>query len=257
MNTFLARHESEVKGVLSGFDRVRFRGTLRLIANSRGLSRWLAYQRVPYKSFTAYAKGLTDTIKEATQRLVEKTGRPLRYLPSSSIRKEDVAREIAEREGITEGLVCVLTAVEPCKTFSVGPNREKKLLELRSVTAKCLHQYFYLIDPQLGWLNVRVQTWLPFTVHVVINGREWLSRDLQRHGIAYEQRDNCFVARIQRRQLLSRVGRCFPGSAADGPPAQGSGRRRHAAHPGPGHRLPLPTHQSGRPLRPRPQPPRR
>lgn len=204
MNSFLARHESDVKGVLSGFDRVRFRGTLRLIANSRGLSRWLAHHRVLYKSFTEYAKGLTDTIKQATQRLTEKTGRPLRYLPSSSIRKEDVAQEIAERDGMTEGLVCVLTAVEPCKTFAVGRNREKKLLELRSLTGKCLHQYFYLIDPQLGWLNVRLQTWFPFTVHIVINGREWLARDLRRHGLAYEQRDNCFVdvADVPRAQRL-------------------------------------------------------
>ncbi len=53
--------------------------------------------------------------------------------------------------------------------------------------------YFYLIDPELGWLNVRLQTWLPFTVHVVINGREWLSRALQKQGLGYEQRENCFV----------------------------------------------------------------
>jgi hypothetical protein len=193
MKSFLARHESDVKGVLSGFDRVRFRGTLRLIANLRGLSRWLSYHRVLYKSFKDFAMGLTDTIQEATQQLATDCGRPLQYLPSSSIRKEDIAKDIARSDGITSGLVCVLTAVEPCKTFTVGPNRDTKLLDLRSFTGKCLHQYFYLIDPQLGWLNVRLQTWLPFTVHVVINGREWLSRDLQRRGIAYEQRDNCFV----------------------------------------------------------------
>ena len=62
-------------------------------------------------------------------------------------RKEDVAREIAERDGVTEGLVCVLTAVEPCHTFTVGPNRERKRLELRAHPGKCLHQYFYVIDP--------------------------------------------------------------------------------------------------------------
>lgn len=54
----------------------------------------------------------------------EEAGRPLQYLASSSLSKEDVAREIAERDGITQGLVCVLTAVEPCQTFTVGPNRE-------------------------------------------------------------------------------------------------------------------------------------
>lgn len=193
MNSFVTRHTSEVKGTLSGFDRVRFRGTLRWLANLRGMGTWLCRANVLLKDFKGYAMGLTDRIKLATQELAEKAGRPVIYLHSSSLRKEDFARDIAERDAINEGLVCVLTAVEPCMTFTVGPHREAKRLELRSHQGKCLHQYFYLMDPQLGWLNVRLQTWFPFTVQVVINGREWLSQQLCRQGIGFQRRDNCFV----------------------------------------------------------------
>lgn len=193
MHSFLTRHASEVKGTLSGFDRVRFRGTLRRLANLKGMATWLSRSRVLLKDFRDYAMGLTDTIKRATGQLAERAERPLTYLHSSSLRKETFAREIAERDGITEGLVCVLTAVEPCITFTVGPNREAKKLELRRHQGKCLHQYFYLVDPQIGWLNVRLQTWLPFTVQIVINGREWLSRQLLEKGIDFERRENCFV----------------------------------------------------------------
>lgn len=193
MQTFLTRHASEVKGVLSGFDRVRFRGTLRRLASLWGLGSWLSYRSVLLKDFTDYAKTLTDRIKQAAADLAQRQGRPVHYLYSSSLRKEDWARGIAARDGVTRGLVCVLTAVEPCHTFTVGPNRERKLLELRAHPGKCLHQYFYLIDPQLGWLNVRLQTWFPFTVQIVINGREWLAQQLLRAGIAHERRDNCFV----------------------------------------------------------------
>jgi hypothetical protein len=211
MNSFVTRHAREVKGTLSGFDRVRFRGTLRWLANLRGMGAWLHRANVLLKDFRGYAMGLTDQIKQSTTALVQHANRPLHYLASSSLRKEDFARDIAERDGITEGLVCVLTAVEPCMTFTVGPNREAKRLELRSLQGKCLHQYFYLIDPRLGWLNVRLQTWFPFTVQVVINGREWLSQQLCRQGIGFERRDNCFVdiadvSRAQRtmdRQLRS------------------------------------------------------
>jgi hypothetical protein len=203
MNTFLTRHAPAVKGSLSGFDRVRFRGTIRWLANLAGMGVWLSHSNVLLKDFRDYAMGLTDQIKLATQELAEKSGRPLRYLASSCLRKEDLAREIAKREGITEGLVCVLTAVEPCHTFTVGPNRELKKLELRSHAGKCLHQYFYLIDPQLGWLNVRLQTWFPFTVQIVINGREWAAQQLSRKGIDFERRENCFtdvadVPRVQK-----------------------------------------------------------
>lgn len=202
MDSFLTRHALEVKGTLSGFDRVRFRGTLRWLANLSGMGVWLSHANVLLKDFRDYAMGLTDRIKQATQELAENAGRPVHYLASSSLRKEDLAREIAQRDGITEGLVCVLTAVEPCHTFTVGPNREAKKLELRSHPGKCLHQYFYLIDPQLGWLNVRLQTWFPFTVHIVINGREWLSQELCRKGIDFERRENCFtdVADVSRAQ---------------------------------------------------------
>jgi hypothetical protein len=61
-------------------------------------------------------------------------------------------------------------------TFTVGPNRQAKKLELRYFQGKCLHYYFYLIDSQWGWLNVRLQTWLPFTAQIVVNGRERLAQ---------------------------------------------------------------------------------
>lgn len=203
MRLFLTRHASSVKGTLSGFDRVRFRGTLRWIANPRGMGAWLHEAKVLLKDFKGYAMGLTERIRQAGEELARKAGRPLVYLASPQQRKEDLARGIAERDGVAEGLVCVFTAVEPCMTFTVGPNRATKRLELRYRQSKCLHQYFYLIDPQFGWLNVRLQTWLPFTVQIVINGREWLSQELLRKGIDFERRDNCFVdlgdvARAQR-----------------------------------------------------------
>lgn len=205
MKAFMTRHAEQIKGVLSGLDRTRFRGTLRWLANREGLGTWLHRCGVLLKDFRAYALQLTDQIKTATEQIAQQeTGEPVIYLSSSAIRKEDFARQIAERKEITQGTVCVLSAVEPCHTFEVGPNREAKKLELRAKQGKCLHYYFYQIDPRWGWLNVRLQTWFPFTVQVVINGREWLAQDLLREGIAFERRDNCFVdiADVARAQQL-------------------------------------------------------
>jgi hypothetical protein len=53
--------------------------------------------------------------------------------------------------------------------------------------------YFYLQHRQFGLMHVRLQTWLPFTAHVCLNGRDWLARQLRQAGIGFEQRDNCFV----------------------------------------------------------------
>jgi len=51
MDSFVTRHASEVKGTLSGFDRVRFRGTLRWLANLNGMGTWLSHTSVLLKDF--------------------------------------------------------------------------------------------------------------------------------------------------------------------------------------------------------------
>ena len=43
-------------------------------------------------------------------------------------------------------------------------------------------------------MHVRLQTWLPFQIKVVLNGRDWLGRQLDAAGIGYLKKDNTFVA---------------------------------------------------------------
>lgn len=172
MQSFLQRHESEIKGTLSGFDRIRFRGTIRWLVGVSGMGSFLGTIGVLLKDFTDWTKERTERIRLATLKLAVEAERPVVYLPSSGTRKEQEALKIAARDGITEGLVCVLSCVEPCLTFEVGGNRQKKLLELRYVSGKCKHYYFYLIDREMGLMHLRLQTWAPYTVQVCINGRE-------------------------------------------------------------------------------------
>lgn len=146
MQSFLQRHEAGIKGVLSGFDRIRFRGTIRWLASLSGMNTFLGTIGVLYKDFTDWSKQRTERIRRATLELAVEAQRPVEYLASSATRKEDVALELAARDGVAEGLICVLSAVEPCHTFEVGPNRTKKQLELRAKSGKCLHYYFYLLD---------------------------------------------------------------------------------------------------------------
>jgi hypothetical protein len=204
MHSFLQKYESKIKGVLSGFDRIRFRGTLRWLASLGGMSSFMSSQHLLLKDFQKTMLGGTDRMRDAGKKLAKEAGRPHEYLTSSNIVKEDFAQEIAQRDNVEEGLVCVLTCVEPCVSFRVSRNPELKKLELRCHSMRCLHQYFYLLDPQMGLMHLRLQTWAPYTVHVCLNGREWLARQLQAERISFEQRDNCFVdvGDIERAQAL-------------------------------------------------------
>src|SRR5262249_16140000 len=100
---------------------------------------------------------------------------------------------LAAADGIHEGLIGVLKCVEPCYSFTVGPNRATKQLELRYGPSKCAHLYFYLQHRDLGLMHVRLQTCLPFTVHISVNGRQWLAHQVRRERIGFDQRDNCFI----------------------------------------------------------------
>ena len=51
MSLFLQRHASDVIGSLSGWDRLRFRGTVRMLANPRGLWRVMSSTKVLLKQF--------------------------------------------------------------------------------------------------------------------------------------------------------------------------------------------------------------
>jgi hypothetical protein len=194
MTEFVSRYSAKVTGVLSGFDRIVFRGTLRQLAHRSGLESFLSYKHVLLKEFAAYAEAITQKIRAQTAQLAAASGRPVRYLPSSQLRKEEVALDILKRAPVDSGLICVLSCVEPCMSYEVHRNRNTKLLELQPGIRKCLHLYSYFLDPQWGFMHARLQTWFPFTVQICLNGREWLARQMDSAGITYRRRDNCFVA---------------------------------------------------------------
>jgi hypothetical protein len=193
MEPFLQRWGESVTGVLSGFDRLRLRGTLRVLANLPGMSHYLWQAGILLKDFGEFAEGVSRRVKQAGEQVMEAAGRPVIYLTCSSGSKEEMAREIALRDRIESGPVCLIKAVEPCLSYEIHRSREKKKLELRLTTRKCLHYYHYRVHPRLGLLHARLQTWLPMTMMVCLNGREWLCRSLSKAKVAYLKRDNCVV----------------------------------------------------------------
>jgi hypothetical protein len=193
MQQFIRKHDRSIVGVLSGWDRVRFRGTIRMLAYLEGLLGWLNDRHVLWKDFKTFSIRLTNSLKESVSGVAEAAGKTVRYLASSSLSKEDLVRELLRREGLSEGLVCVLSCVEPCQSYNIQRNPETKHIQVVPALRKCLHWYLYFLDRRLGLCHVRIQSWLPFTVHVCVNGREWLCRELQQAGIAFRRSDNCLL----------------------------------------------------------------
>lgn len=194
VHDFITRHAKKITGVLKGFDRLLFRGHLVRLNFAAGIEGFLRRQGALRKDFEDVAKSVTGLIRQEAASMAAAAGRPSLYLQSSTQRKEDVARRLLREQPVDRGLVCVLSCVEPCVTWQMFRSKQAGTQELRRHTAKCLHLYFYLLDPEFGWMHVRVQSWMPFTVQVCCNGRDWLANQLDAAGIGYRRADNCFLS---------------------------------------------------------------
>jgi hypothetical protein len=86
---------------------------------------------------------MSERWKQACRAKAEALRRPMKYPASAGESKEEVARGIAAREKIEEGLVGMLSCVEPCRTFEVYGNPEMRKLELVARTRKCPFFYHY------------------------------------------------------------------------------------------------------------------
>lgn len=192
-NPFVQKHQADLIGVLRGFDRLRLSGTFRALYHPPVMEKYIQKTGYLMKDFKALVLQLTGQIKTATQAIAQQAGRPLIYLSSSQVRKEQMAREIAKKDNISSGLIVVLSSVDPCRTYTVGGNPRTKMLEAQLGLGKCLHYYFYHLHPVFGFMHLRLQTWFPFLVQICLNGRNWLAHQMTELGLAYEQRDNCFT----------------------------------------------------------------
>ena len=215
MKNFVQRHGEKILGVLSGFDRLRFRGSLRLLSSVGGVLAWLGRAGVLIKDFMGFAEGLTQRVRRATEQNAAAAGRPVQYL-DRFVDKEELVRKMRTERGVADnGLVVVLSTLETCQSYDVYRNAKTHYIELRRRQRKCLHYYFYWEDGKFGLTQVRLQTWFPFDVHVVLNGREWLAHELDQAGVGYLRRDNCFVRIddfVRAQQLADRQPRiAWPG----------------------------------------------
>jgi hypothetical protein len=193
MTTFESMHQDEIVGKLTTVDRMIFNGYLMCFFWPGYFQKFLCRQDVLLKDFGAYVQKATGAIARNARQVAADAGRPYRYFPNTVRKKDDLAKRIAEEDGITDGLICVFGTLEMRGSFVVKPNHKTHHLEVVRAVRKCIHFYFYYIDPEFGFMHVRVQSWFPFEIQVYVNGREWLARQLDQRGVGYHRYENALL----------------------------------------------------------------
>ena len=138
MKEFIKVHGNCIQGVLHGFDRVVFRGTLRSVSYADGLGKYLNRYGLLLKAFDDWAQRCTRRLDRSIEALARKAGRPVLYLNSAGINKEQRAQTLAQEDGITRGLVCVLTCVElrDDRVRFIAATRDDDLERLRLIPGR-------------------------------------------------------------------------------------------------------------------------
>jgi hypothetical protein len=189
------RHASLILGVLSCFDRLLLTGTLPDICHAEAFTRELNRRHIRIFDFRDFATPLRDAIRANAERLAQENGIAIEHIRRiKSFRKEDRVQQIVAERGAHPGLVHIFSAMETCTSFQPWHDRRSGKTFLKPDSGKCLHYYFYFIDPDLGLCHLRVPTWAPFRLQFCMNGHNWLASRLKRLKIGYKLVDNAFVA---------------------------------------------------------------
>jgi hypothetical protein len=186
---FEVAHRDQLLGSLTTVDRLIVHGHLSRLWFPNHMAYFLDRLGIHIaRDFGQFVKQASSKVIARGEALAKSAGRPFIYLARVVHGKDDLARQIARRDGVREGLICVFSTVEPAMCFGLAGGA------IRPRLRKCLHLYFYLIDRELGFIHIRLQTWFPFQIQVCLNGHEWLARQLERRGVGFERYENTFLS---------------------------------------------------------------
>ena len=187
------RYAEQIAGVLSCYDRLIIMGTLPGVCYAEGMAAYLRAHDIPLFDYARFVEPLREEIRQNAERLAHEHGLEIEFIRSvHAFRKEERIQALLAQRGTQPGLVHIFAAMEPCTAFMPWHDKTTGRTTLRYKDGKCVHYYFYLIDPEFGLCYLRVPTWAPFRVQFYCNGHNWLAGQLRQAGIAVEPLDNTF-----------------------------------------------------------------
>jgi len=116
------------------------------------------------------------------------------------VRKEDQMAPLLKRMEHQNryGVYFIYKSMEQGPTFRCQipkfPTKDPNHIFLRKTRSRFTHYYFYLRDPQLGPMILRVASFLPFQTTYYINGHHFLEAELNQAGIPFRKKDNAFLS---------------------------------------------------------------
>ncbi len=193
MQAFRDRFKNSIIEVLTGFDRIVFKGMFRPLVYVDGVRNFLGQNSVTNKGYKEWMLTQTKKLLRSIETYAAEHNQKVIHLRSWRERKEKIAHEHQKKHDIKNGLIGIWSCLEAGKTYRAyyDPGAGKPCLHHYSVP--CKHCYFYFDHEDYGFMNVRLQTWFPYHIQIAMNGREWLRRSLEKEKINFICDGNKFL----------------------------------------------------------------
>lgn len=190
MKDFLEKFQDKIIGVQHGFDHIEIKGYIKDFQIDKSFYYYLSKKECLLKDYKEFVLKRRDKLRKHIDKIAKQTNCHREHLYSAEREKLDIAKEIVKRDSVKEGLICILSAVEPCHAITVRKNMETGMLERRTEFRKCVHYYLYYNDKEFGIMFVKLQSWMPYTIKIYINVKEYLKKQLDNKGIKYRSYNN-------------------------------------------------------------------
>jgi hypothetical protein len=181
------------------FDRIVINGYIRILQNEQSVV-YFFKNISKYKCITKYVLAKrTKEYQNWVDAYIHNNKIPFKWAEKNES-KEDVVKtymEKAKRKKQT-GVYFIFKGMEQGNTFrSVVPKYKTKDDNFRFIRLKksrFTHFYFYIFDPVVGNMAMRVATFFPFNTTYFLNGHSFIEQELIKKNIPFNKEDNAFIS---------------------------------------------------------------
>jgi hypothetical protein len=191
LSRFVTKFTGLIVAVLSGFDRIIFKGYLPITIGP-ALEGFVDHVlKIRWCDFMGFAEEQSEALIDHAKRLAREAGAEYRFFQGAH-RQDKLVDEMLRQRPITERLIRVLCCMETCPSFKLVRGKDRPRL-VNARRPRCVLD-FYLLEPDLGPIYIRLTTSFPFTVRVYVNGHSWLAQQMLERRLGFNLQDNAFTA---------------------------------------------------------------
>ena len=162
MGKIIERFAGLVKGSITGFDRIVFKGLIRPLMSAKEVMKFCAFKGILNKKYKDWMLEQSRALSQAAdQYAINHYVHVVTTLSTWRLRKEELAHERQKQKQIESGLIGVWSCQESAFSYRAHFCEKSGYPQLRNYQTHCKHLYFYFDHQGYGFMNIRLQTWFP------------------------------------------------------------------------------------------------